>query len=216
MAQFERLVTISTGIRTAMRRTGWMDKLTDGRMTFSRSSEIFESELGRALGDLSPAIHTFLLTARPCWTETLLVCALTLLCLQLVLLGRSTAPFVAELSLRNANYPNTYIKSIQVDLTSPHHWVRLTWLGTEADSHSDESNRAGSNCTPKGTRLVEGSSYFLPTVPTCKYVTWFHVPREIALHSHGDVPNYPASHGCVRLDEYAAQLIHNNSIIAKK
>jgi hypothetical protein len=39
------------------------------------------------------------------------------------------------------------------------------------------------------------------------------MPREIAFHSHSTVPEYAASHGCVRLSEHAAQLIHNNSVV---
>jgi hypothetical protein len=36
----------------------------------------------------------------------------------------------------------------------------------------------------------------------------------VAFHYYPDVPNYPASHGCVRLEDMrAAQLIHNNSKI---
>ncbi len=134
-------------------------------------------------------------------------------------------------SLRNSDYPNTFISAIQVDLTSPNHWVRLSWTGPQAASqptgpyHSSpgrgtgtnncddavESNRDGSNCTPKGVKTVEGFSDFLPSHPACKFVTWFQRAREIAFHSHSDVPNYPASHGCVRLDVATAQLIHDNA-----
>ena len=38
------------------------------------------------------------------------------------------------------------------------------------------------------------------------------MPRAIAIHAHPNIPNYPASSGCVRLEEHAAKLIHNNSI----
>ena len=137
-------------------------------------------------------------------------------------------------SLRNADYPNTYISLIEVDLTSPNHWVKLTWSGPDADSqetgpfHSspgrglgyndcddvDESNRQNSNCTPKGTMHVQGFSEDMATCPHCKFVTWFNIRREVAFHYYPDVPNYPASHGCVRLENMRnAQLIHNNSKI---
>jgi len=136
-------------------------------------------------------------------------------------------------SLRNRDFPNTYISSIQVDLTSPQHWVRLVWTGLQAADqptgpyHSSpgkgtgtnncddvvESNRDGSNCTPKGTRIVEGFDDHLPSYPNCKFVTWFQRSREIAFHSHSDVPFYPASHGCVRLEAPVAQLIHDNAKI---
>lgn len=138
----------------------------------------------------------------------------------------------ADKSLRNPDFPRTYISAIHVDLTSPHHWVELTWAGPEADKmetgpfHSspgaglrynncddpDESNRSGSNCTPKGTFPVQGFSDHLPSYPRCQFVTWFNIPRAVAFHSHWQVPRYPASHGCVRLDRHAAQLIHNNSL----
>jgi hypothetical protein len=137
-------------------------------------------------------------------------------------------------SLRNTDYPNTYISRIDVDLTSPNHWVRLTWSGPDAASqetgpfHSspgrglgnnncddvNESNRQNSNCTPKGTMHVQGFSEDMRTCRHCKFVTWFNIRREVAFHYYPDVPNYPASHGCVRLEDmHAAQLIHNNSKI---
>jgi hypothetical protein len=140
-----------------------------------------------------------------------------------------------DTSLRNEDYPRTYISSIRVDLTSPNHWVRLTWSGPDAASqetgpfHSSpgrglgtndcddeaESNRVDSNCTPKGTMRVQGFSNTMPTYSHCRFVTWFLIPRGIAFHSYPSVPNYPASHGCVRLNEHAAQLIHNNSKIGE-
>jgi lysozyme len=140
-----------------------------------------------------------------------------------------------DLSLRNADYPNTYIKTIRVDLASPDHAVRLGWTGKLAEQQEKgpflsspgkglgdndcndviESNRYGSFCTPKGTRKVEAISDFLPTTPSCRYVTWFHYAREIAFHSHARVPFFPASNGCVRLDLHAAQLIHNNSKVGE-
>ncbi|MDZ4658731.1 MAG: hypothetical protein SH868_14240 [Bythopirellula sp.] len=140
----------------------------------------------------------------------------------------------AALSLRLNDYPETYIASIQVDLTSPKQSVRLNWLGPNAAEqnsgpfHSspgvgvggdcneyEESRRTDSCCTPKGEWEVAGFNDYLPSVPECKHVTWFHIPREVALHSHPDVPAYPASHGCVRLESFPAQLIHNNSIAGK-
>jgi hypothetical protein len=137
-------------------------------------------------------------------------------------------------SLRNADFPRTYISSIQVDVTSPNHWVRLTWSGPNAASqetgpfHSSpgrglgynncddvaESHRADSNCTPKGNMHVQAFSESMTTAPDCRFVTWFNAARGVALHYYPNVPNYPASHGCVRLqDMHAAQLIHNNSKI---
>jgi L,D-transpeptidase catalytic domain len=141
----------------------------------------------------------------------------------------------ADTPLRNADFPSTYISHIEVDLTSPYHYVRLTWTGPQAARqkigpfHSspgagtgsndcddmDECNRENSNCTPKGEFTVEAFSDYMNSYPHCRFVTWFLTSRAIALHSHPSVPSYPASHGCVRLDEHAAQLIHNNSLVGK-
>jgi lipoprotein-anchoring transpeptidase ErfK/SrfK len=88
-------------------------------------------------------------------------------------------------------------------------------LGTNNCDDVAESNRKDSNCTPKGTFYVQGFSDSMPTYSHCRFVTWFQVARGIGFHSHPDVPDYPASHGCVRLDERAAQLIHNNAKIGE-
>jgi L,D-transpeptidase-like protein len=141
---------------------------------------------------------------------------------------------VSSTKLRNADFPRTYISLIEVDLTSPNHWVRLTWTGPQAASqetgpfHSSpgaglgynncddpaESKRNNSNCTPKGTMHVQAFSETMVTSPTCRFVTWFEPSRGIAFHYYPFVPNYPASHGCVRLEEmHASQLVHNNSKI---
>ena len=138
-------------------------------------------------------------------------------------------------SLRNIDFPRTYISKIHVDLTSPYQWVTLTWSGPNArlqpttryhsspgrglgNNNCDdpaESCRVNSNCTPKGKMHVQAFSHTMITSPECRYVTWFDTTRAIALHYYPNVPNYPASHGCVRLDMYAAQLIHNNSKIGE-
>lgn len=140
----------------------------------------------------------------------------------------------ADLSQRVTDYPQTYISAIQVDLTSPQHEVRLEWSGPQAEEqetgpfHSspgvgtggdcneyEESRRLDSCCTPKGEWQVEGFNDYLPSISECKHATWFHIPRQIALHSHVEVPFFPASHGCVRLNSHPAQLIHNNSVAGK-
>jgi hypothetical protein len=141
----------------------------------------------------------------------------------------------ASIDLRNASFPDTFIRLIEVDLTSPHHWVRLTWEGPQSVQqergpfHSSpgaglgyndcddvgENRRNGSNCTPKGTMRVEGFADLLPSYPMCRHVTWFEMSRQVAFHSHPQVPYYPASHGCVRLSSHAAQLIHDNAKIGE-
>jgi hypothetical protein len=140
----------------------------------------------------------------------------------------------SDTSLRNADFPRTYISSIRAELTSPNHWVHLTWSGPQAavqekgpfrsspgrglgDNNcddDDESQRNGSNCTPKGTLQVRGFSETMRTCSVCRFITWFQSERGIAFHYYPEVPGYPASHGCVRLEKmHAAQLIHNNSKI---
>ena len=48
-----------------------------------------------------------------------------------------------------------------------------------------------------------------------RYVTLIDARRKIGFHSSGQIPPYPASQGCVRLEPYAARLIHDNSIVRK-
>lgn len=134
-------------------------------------------------------------------------------------------------SQRNWDYPKTYISRIHLDLTSPNSYVTLTWAGPKADRqdagpfHSSvgegwgmndcndpvESNALDSRCTPKGLRHVEGFADQMGG-PQYRYVTWIDFRRAVAFHSHPSVPDYPASQGCVRLEPYAARLIHDNSI----
>jgi hypothetical protein len=137
-------------------------------------------------------------------------------------------------SERNEDFPNTFISRIHLDLTSPNHWVRLTWAGPRA-AHQDigpfrsspgtgagndcndvvESNCPGSQCTPKGVRKVEGFADYLKDTPEHRYVTWIDQVRQIGFHSCPSVEPYPTSAGCVRLEPYAARLIHDNSIKGK-
>ena len=70
-------------------------------------------------------------------------------------------------------------------------------------------------CTPKGTRTVEGFLDHLEGGPEYRYATIIDRQRSIAFHAHPSVPPYPDSHGCVRLEPYAARLIHDNSIAGK-
>jgi hypothetical protein len=138
-----------------------------------------------------------------------------------------------DLAMRNPDFPRTYLSVVYVDLTGPDHPVYLEWQGPSAascprgpwrsspgrgtgeydcDSVKD-SNTNNSNCTPKGVFRVKGFSDHLYNVPLCLYATWVvQKPRFIALHSSGDIPEFPASGGCIRLPHEAAKLIHNNSI----
>jgi len=126
----------------------------------------------------------------------------------------------------------TYIQEISVSLDDPDHWLTLTWTGPNADSQEtgpfrtspgaglrglncdDEatSRRSGSKCTPKGTYPVQGHQRRLNSDSRATYVTWFMQSRGIALHYFPSVPEYAASHGCVRIEsEDVARLIQNNS-----
>jgi len=136
--------------------------------------------------------------------------------------------------LRNENFPDTFIREISVSLDDPDHWLTLTWTGPNADSQEtgpfrtspgaglrglncdDEatSRRSGSKCTPKGTYPVQGFQRSLNSDSRATYVTWFMQRRGIALHYFPIVPEYAASHGCVRIEsEHVARLIRDNSVV---
>jgi L,D-transpeptidase catalytic domain len=132
----------------------------------------------------------------------------------------------------NDDVTHTYITEISVSLDDPDHWLTLTWTGPNADSQEtgpfrtspgaglrglncdDEatSRRSGSKCTPKGTYPVQGFQRRLNSDPRATYVTWFMQRRGVGLHYFPSVPDYAASHGCVRIEsEDVARLIQNNS-----
>ena len=134
--------------------------------------------------------------------------------------------------LRNDDSSQTYIREISVSLNDPDHWLTLTWTGPNADSQETgpfrtspgaglrglncdneaTSRRSGSKCTPKGTYPVQGFQRRLNSDSRATYVTWFMQRRGIALHYFPIVPEYAASHGCVRIEsEDVARLIQKNS-----
>ena len=135
---------------------------------------------------------------------------------------------------RNADFPNTYIAQINVSLNDPNHTMTLTWTGPQAGAQETgpfhtspgagvkgincddaaTSRRTGTNCTPKGTRTVEGFAAHLNSDARAVFVTWFMQARGIALHYFPSVPNFAASHGCVRIEiKRVARLIQENSRI---
>lgn len=135
---------------------------------------------------------------------------------------------------RNDDFPQTYIQQISVSLDDPDHSLTLTWTGPKADSQETgpfrtspgaglkglncdveaTSRRSGSKCTPKGTHPVQGFQRRLNSDSRATYVTWFVQRRGIALHYFPIVPEYAASHGCVRLESVAvARLIQDNAIV---
>jgi hypothetical protein len=135
---------------------------------------------------------------------------------------------------RNDDFPQTYIQQISVSLGDPDHSLTLTWTGPKADSQETgpfrtspgaglkglncdddaTSRRSGSKCTPKGTRPVQGFQRRLNSDSRATYVTWFVQSRGVALHYFPTVPEYAASHGCVRIELVdVARLIQDNSIV---
>ena len=148
--------------------------------------------------------------------------------------GLATALEPGEVrSLRVRDYPQTAIVQIHLDLTSPDHSVTLTWRGPTAARQPTgpfrsspgtgwgtndcndpvESNCPDSRCTPKGLRQVEGFMDHLADALACRYVTLIDARRRIGFHSHpGRLAPYPSSKGCVRLEPWAARLIHDNAI----
>jgi L,D-transpeptidase catalytic domain len=135
---------------------------------------------------------------------------------------------------RNDDFPQTYIQQISVSLDDPDHSLTLSWTGPKADSQQTgpfrtspgaglkglncdddaTSRRSGSKCTPKGTRPVQGFQRRLNSDSRATYVTWFMQSRGIALHYFPSVPEYAASHGCVRVELVnVARLIQDNSIV---
>ena len=147
---------------------------------------------------------------------------------------KSRATATAAHPLRNAGFPSTYIAQISVSLNDPVHAMTLTWTGPQAGAQETgpfhtspgagvtgtncddpaTSRRSGSNCTPKGTRTVEGFAAHLNSDARAVFVTWFMQARGIALHYFPSVPNFAASHGCVRIElKRVAQLIQENARI---
>ena len=137
-----------------------------------------------------------------------------------------------NLKMRNPDFPNTYIDAVYLNVTSPDHWLRVSWTGPQATLgpvgpwHANNgrgksfmdcndvvmSNTVDSWCTPKGVFPAAGFDDQLTGVLECHYVTWvIHEPRFIGLHSHWSIPVFSASHGCIRVPYDVAQLIHNNS-----
>ena len=150
------------------------------------------------------------------------------------LLQAGSPPADPSHPFRNDDFPQTYIRQISVSLDDPDHSLTLTWAGPKADSQQtgpfrtspgaglkglncdDEntSRRSGSKCTPKGTRPVQGFARRLNSDSRATYVTWFMQSRGIALHYFPSVPQYAASHGCVRIESVnVARLIQDNSLV---
>jgi hypothetical protein len=150
------------------------------------------------------------------------------------LIQAGSPPADSSHPFRNDDFPQTYIQQISVSLDDPDHSLTLTWTGPKADSQQTgpfrtspgaglkglscndaaTSRRSGSKCTPKGTRSVEGFARRLNSDSRATHVTWFMQSRGIALHYFPIVPEYAASHGCVRIELLdVARLIQDNSLV---
>lgn len=125
----------------------------------------------------------------------------------------------------------TYITKVKVELSTQE--VTLEWTGPKADTmpkgpyHSSpgkgkegidcndvaKSKTKGTECTPIGTFKVLAKEPSFMKYPDAKWVVRFQsIERGIALHYWPTVPEFPASHGCVRLAKKdAAKLIYDNS-----
>lgn len=116
----------------------------------------------------------------------------------------------------------TYISKVTVDLWQQA--ITLEWTGANAHmqpvgpfhcapgkgfaglscDNVATSRAAGTNCTPKGEWTVLGHQRRFGAFPEAEWVTLFQsLARGIALHYYPQVPQYPASHGCVRIADYA-------------
>ena len=126
---------------------------------------------------------------------------------------------------------NATISQVTVDLWKQA--ITLKWLGPDA-AHQPKgpfhcspgkglpgiscenvmtSRRANTNCTPKGEWTVLGYQRRFIAYPEAEWVTQFQsLERGIAFHYYPVVPQYPDSHGCVRIADYdIAKLIYDKT-----
>ncbi len=100
---------------------------------------------------------------------------------------------------------------VVVSLKEQRLWV---YKGTEEIASSNISSGKAGYRTPTGVfsilqkRRHHRSNIYNASMPHMQRLTW----SGIALHASGNVPNHPASHGCVRLpNEFAADLFKMNT-----
>jgi len=133
------------------------------------------------------------------------------------------------------DFPKTYIKQINIDLGSRK--LKLEWEGPNKNKgqkgpfkisagagkcgincdDETQSRLPGSLCTPKGDFTVKKFLCVMPGVSfgeiPVKNATYFNLKRKIAIHSTGgSVPEDNISHGCVRVEDKASEVIYDNSI----
>jgi hypothetical protein len=144
---------------------------------------------------------------------------------------RETNPSLTVITTRKNNMASTYISTITVDLWKQA--ITLAWAGPDAarqpqgpfhcapgkglpgvNCDNAATSRSGNtNCTPKGEWTVLGYQRRFLDFPEAEWVTQFQsLERGIALHYYPVVPQSPASHGCVRVADYAiAKLMYDRS-----
>lgn len=125
----------------------------------------------------------------------------------------------------------TYISRVVVNLWKQE--VTLEWTGSNAGSQPKgpfhctpgkgvsgvdcdditTSQKPNTDCTPKGEFAVIGHDRLFSKYPEAEWVTRFQdASRGIALHYYPRVPEYPSSHGCVRIgNKEIAKRIHDNT-----
>ena len=137
--------------------------------------------------------------------------------------------------MNNNPMTETYISKVIVNLWKQE--VTLEWTGSNAAAQEKgpfhctpgagisgvncddvtTSQRGGTDCTPKGEFSVLGHDRHFSKYPEAEWVTRFQdASRGIALHYYPRVPEYPSSHGCVRIGSLeAAKRIYDNTKIGK-
>ena len=114
-----------------------------------------------------------------------------------------------DITLWWANLPSTLAVPPPVRL----HGSPGAGLCSKDCSDPKDANTKDSLCTPLGNMTILGYACQLPTEAKAKFVSWLNTTRGIAFHYY-DVPEYPASHGCVRMmqSQRGAEWIYDNSI----
>jgi Domain of unknown function (DUF4157)/L,D-transpeptidase catalytic domain len=147
-------------------------------------------------------------------------------------IGRKIQKVCGRTSSAVSDFPNTYIRHIDVNISNPCS-VTLTWIGSGASSQSagpfhgtigngnrgrnncndtTVSNTSGTNCTPKGNFTIERQACHLGGYDEAKNASYFQESRGIAFHYWASRPDCPASHGCVRMNSDDSALIYDNVI----
>ena len=131
---------------------------------------------------------------------------------------------------RIRDWPTTYITQVDVDVGNMTTGMTLTWENPGGlavptgpypicpgagvccrDCNDDAASQvAGSDCTPKGTFLVDSTTRGLRSTAWALNATFFQRPG-IAIHNgEGYLRSTPSSHGCVRTSLEASEVVNDN------